>query len=588
VVRHRPSVPFYRAVSSSQARRSGVIISLLAAVAWVVGPPVIVVHAAPETPIAVPETPTATRASRGMSPHLIDAGGANLPRLNDGVDRVPAPNPTGRVDASSRAVPTSEDSSQALNANVTDATATSSFWGLHYYPNTSSFSWGLPPDTILSVSPTRVLELVNRRGRLFTESGKILATTNLNKLFGAVDNSGRPRRPRLFDPKVIYDRNSETPRFIAVALQASPADASPKARLSRIYVAISRTRNPDSLTSGWCKYYIPARRALGAGTDTWADYPGLGVGADSIVITTNQFSWQGDPLIQRSVVRALPKTQLEQNRNGCPQMAAPYFWKGWTDTSGKHHRLPLTMQPALHNTSPPSTSGARKPVFLLNTTENSAKYSVWRVTNVGSGAPLLWGPLVATGSGVNVAPPTAPGGAQARIETGDARMLQVVGLGDTITGVHDAACQFSGGPLEACVRILRFRLTGGSTWATLEQQTLNGGGDGWYYFYPSLAINNAGVVVSAFDVSSNNDYLGSAWGAKTWNETVFSQEVFLTQGTCALDVGYDRDRGTYRAGDYSGAATDPDGVRLWVAAERASHASGSDCAWQTRVAAITP
>ncbi len=519
--------------------------------------------------------PAATRL-RALVPDHYDTGitsGSNVPRLRGDARRV-----TPRSGA------------------VGPAAAASPGYAALKQISQGSFGWGSPPDTILARGPDRTIEMVNRRIRLHNNAGSNLSTRNLNTFFGAVNASGQPTGQMLFDPKIIYDRNAARPRYYAVALQVGTSAA----RLSRIYVAISRTSRPTSLTSSqWCRYWINARTSLGAGTDTWADYPGLGIGRDGLVITTNQFGW--DAPFVGSVVWALNKTPLNNNATSCPSMRAPWRWHSYTSGSFLS-RLPFTMQPALHYTSPGSQTGVTNPVYMVNTLVGSPTYDVWRVANLATSDPLLWGPISVTGTWANESLPDylsrndgrgrVPNGAGGQIITGDPRMMQVSARGDRLTGVHAVGCQYTASTtVETCIRVIEFNVgtgSGNALVASVARQMVTGGGDDWHYFYPSVATNAGGVLVAAFDVVGLDGRLSSAWAILPVNASAFSQVTYLAQGTCALSATYQASILGNRAGDYNGASADPDGTRVWVAAERAVTISGIGCGWQTWVAAITP
>jgi hypothetical protein len=133
--------------------------------------------------------------------------------------------------------------------------------------------------------------------------------------------------------------------------------------------------------------------------------------------------------------------------------------------------------------------------------------------------------------------------------------------------------------------------SGTSFTATLEQQMILGGGAGWYYSYPGVAVNNAGTAVVPFMSVSTSSFLSATWAAKTYSATSLTSVTYLQQGTCLRDATFQSDSGRNpqeRAGDYSGAAADPDGTRLWIAAERSTAITGVGCGWQTWIGAITP
>ena len=138
-------------------------------------------------------------------------------------------------------------------------------------------------DLSVGKSNTLVLEGVNSSLRLFTTVGGVLATKTLNTFFGA---TGSQRS--FHDPRVYFDRNAVNRRFYVVARQQSGiTDAT---GISRIWLAVSRSSDPANLEpANWCRYAIDAKRNAGTAYSSWADYLGLGVGVDKLVISANQY-----------------------------------------------------------------------------------------------------------------------------------------------------------------------------------------------------------------------------------------------------------------------------------------------------------
>lgn len=123
------------------------------------------------------------------------------------------------------------------------------------------------------------------------------------------------------------------------------------------------------------------------GVQTWYDSPVFGVGADTLVFTTNQYSFTYGTF-EGVILNAGGKAQLENNAASCP-------WFGWyvfgpTPLDG----TTFSLMPAQHYTSPSSFSGTTNPVYVISThglsgETSSTVYRVWRVRNVVSGAASL-------------------------------------------------------------------------------------------------------------------------------------------------------------------------------------------------------
>ena len=106
----------------------------------------------------------------------------------------------------------------------------------------ASLGLSVPPDTILAVSPTKVLQGTNTAFMLTNRTGGKAQTINLNNFFNQKGSVF------VFDPKVVYDRLSG--RFFVVAISQSDVPQS-----SFIYIAVSRSGSPAGYGDrDWCKY----------------------------------------------------------------------------------------------------------------------------------------------------------------------------------------------------------------------------------------------------------------------------------------------------------------------------------------------
>ena len=161
----------------------------------------------------------------------------------------------------------------------------------------------------------------------------------------------------MFDPKVYFDRLSN--RFFVVALLQNN-----KPKQSFIYLSVSRSSSVVSLENGWCNYRIRGKRS-----NTWADYPGLGMNGSWLAISANNFKFGGLSLRRGQV-------SLVDNASSCPKLKlfvfkAPEvpgdFWnyKATTVQPAQHYtesNLPRRSRPA-----PSSSSSSSRPRRYLGT-----------------------------------------------------------------------------------------------------------------------------------------------------------------------------------------------------------------------------
>lgn len=459
---------------------------------------------------------------------------------------------------------------------VTAASSTLvSFPGLDYV---SSGKTGPAADVTLAKTPTRVLEATNAGLQLLSPTGTALQTRSTSSFL--VGSEGL----KTTDPRLYYDRNSTNPRVYFVVLES----ASFSTKSSALWLAVSRASDPADLNpASWCRYRFDGVRNPGTPNASFADFPGLGAGADAVLISTNQFRFT-DGTFTYAIVRTFNKAQLANNAGACPSATVTTMQPSATigDLSA------TTLQPVQHYTSPSSFTGTTSPAYLVSTDGLTAggpfsgNYRVWRVRNVAGGAPSI-----ASVNVIGIAYETPPSALQPvsgptpLLNTLDSRVHQAAGLGDSIWLALSTGCEFfpfGSGDIVSCIQIARLDVaqgSGGSPTATYTHQILFGGGSGHYYWMPSIAVNSAQQIGVAFLYSSATEYLSSAWMIKNPSSPALPPIQPLVTGTCTTGS---------RTGDYSGAQTDPNLVNFWLASEAASPFPADPCLWKTTVVQGAP
>jgi hypothetical protein len=438
----------------------------------------------------------------------------------------------------------------------------------------------IPPDPNVAGSPQRVVHVVNTAIRLFTRQGRSLQTLDLNQFFGTPIGEGGVRI--LFDPKVIFDRNAANRRFYVVALETNAG--TPPPNFSRIHLAVSRSPNPANLDpQNWCFYQVNGLRNRSTALENWADYPSIGAGTDALVITTNQFTFQGFSFV-RAAIRVLRKIPLSNNAGGCP--SPTLFTFEASDDVGD--AAAFTLQPAQQLTSPSSFTGTRNPVYLTNTIfAFSTTYRVWRLRNVAT-SPSLSVTSVEGNFEYGITPLVPQRNESGFIDGGDHRMMEAAGVGNAVWSAHATVCRIPNSVVVACGRVLRFRVGqsgSGALTASITQQTTFGGRNE-FLFWPGIAVNRDETVAVPFHFASatrTDNNLSTWWAVKDFAEPTFTPFRPLTTGDCQQVVT--------RTGDYSGAETDPVDLKsFWLSGERAIGVAefGNACLWETHIIRVTP
>jgi hypothetical protein len=449
-----------------------------------------------------------------------------------------------------------------------DRAAPGSFAGLDYF---SASSASAVPDPTLAKGPRRLLAAANSALRLMAPDGSGPQTVDLDAFFGA------PPGTFIYSPRAFFDRNAANQRFYVVA--SEPHLGVPSQPESYLHLAVSRSDNPADLgPESWCRYRIDARSDVGTGDLGWADHSNLGLGADTLLVSTNQYRFS-DNAFAWAYVRALDKLALADNALRCPAVDVSTFVPATTLGDWSVFNL----QPVQHMTSPSSARGASNPAYLVSHRYVSSNlYRVWRVRNLASGSPLLDSVEVG-GSFTYSFPPDAPqAGTSSELDTGDTRIQQAAGLADALWAAHGTGCAVGGGDNEACVRVVRILVgqdPGGKLGARLAFETTFAGGEGVFFWWPGIAVNEAEEVAVAFESSSARTFLSAWYSLRDPASPGFAAATPIAHGTCPLGGG---------SGDYVGAQTDPaDFTRFWLAGERHTVVDGF-CTWQTWIVAVKP
>lgn len=434
--------------------------------------------------------------------------------------------------------------------------------------NEVSAGFGYQASAQIGKAIARVLHAANTAIQLRTTAGGLLAQVPLTAFFGTSDAFGD------FDfPKVYCDANAPAllRRCYVLAVQTKVS-----ARRSTIWLAVSRTVDPLNLGPAWCRYRIDGTRNPGTVNASFPEFFGFGLGADKLVITTNQVRYTNKNFFTFATIRAMSKFALANNAQACPPLPPVAFFQ---PTPALNSPTIFAIQPVLHLTPAPSLGGAN-PAYLVNTVGSSfgpsQRYLIWRVVNL---APIgLQGPFLVNGNFVYEAPDSSPQpGTLIKLDAGDARVSGAAGFSRFIEVVHATKCFAT----RSCIRWIRFAPSAGG--AAISGQTVFGGASpGEFVYKPGVAVNRLGTSAVVYHASSATQFLQSEARIKSFGFPAFlPPELPVTPpGTCA----YTPAANSFKTGEYPGVQTDPvDLTSFWASSERATRIAGlPTCGWATR------
>jgi hypothetical protein len=401
----------------------------------------------------------------------------------------------------------------------------------------------IPPDTMGAVGPSHLVSFLNSNVGFFTRTGTLLNPgTTLRDFWLPLINSNNlpddPLRPTVFDPKVLYDQHSG--RFVAMTLIGQPPDKS--------WVLLARSNTPDpTLPQGWSQW------ALEASNDNtlWADYPGLGVDAGNIYITTNLFdNATPNPRFHHITVWVVPKATLPpsgQDLANATELANPFQFPALNTG-------PFSFQPA-HVFGTPGAS------YIVGE-DHVATGSALRIGRVW---PLPFADLGAVEVSLYPAMHTLPVAPFDRIDAGDSRIQNVVYRNGHLFTTHSIP-----DPTRTKSMIRWYEINPATTPVIEVVQEGTIPDPNRSYYYPSIAVNSTGDVAIGFSGSSSSppEYPGAYYTARRAADPPDTmQPVSLLKSGQASYYKVIGASGN-RWGDFSATVVDPvDDTTFWTVQE---------------------
>ncbi|HEX5133446.1 MAG TPA: FlgD immunoglobulin-like domain containing protein [Candidatus Krumholzibacteria bacterium] len=385
-----------------------------------------------------------------------------------------------------------------------------------------------------------------------------------------------------YDPKVIYDQYAD--RFIVIMLErwATPTNASNQ---SRILVAVSKTSDPNG---GFWYHAIDSKLNI-SGSDTWADYPGLGIDDKAIYITNNMFTFPGSYAGVRLWIINKTPTYNGPDNSIAYTVHDPYAVGVATTTQPSH------MWGTLGNGS----TGQPLGTFLVSysgLTDGTNEYvQVVEVTDP-LGAPIFTQQYVFAGDVENaaVAQPDAPQlGSVYAIETNDRRALSAVWRNNQLYTCATVVPAAGADANQATAHWWHMNTTNPAI--SLTEQGHVGGEDlgaGTHTFFPAINVDCDLNVAMGFSACNANMYCGAYYTTRLATDAAGTMSA-----TGTLQAGTDYYKRFFsgtrnRWGDYSGLSLCPTGESdFWVyneyAGPRGTPTSGTygseDGRWYTKL-----
>ena len=392
----------------------------------------------------------------------------------------------------------------------------------------------IPPDCTMATGPQHVMLSVNSSVAVYNKAGgNPLLVRTLTVWFGNVIQGAT-----IFDPKLLFDQHTGRWVLLAVAVAQNP-------NKSAYLLSVSVTTNP---LGAWRNYSLNAMVDGSTSTNNWADFPALGVDANNLYITSNQFAFGGG--FKYAKIRVVPKAG--------PYSGGPAGFFDFVNMKNPDNTVAFTIQPC-------HTFGAPQVEYLVNSRFPSGNaLTVWRVTQSGTSFALTRTNVPT--AAYSLGPNATQKGNNDPLNTGDVRVLHAVFRGDSIWCALTTAHNWTSATNTASIHWFQIRAAA----PALVQQGVYGAAN-VHSFFPACCPDANGNVIMVFSRSGNNEF-GSIYytGRKSTDPLGSLQPSALLKAGVANYVAKDNG-GRNRWGDYNGVCADPSNPKgVWFYSEFAA------------------
>lgn len=428
------------------------------------------------------------------------------------------------------------------------------------YGTYNTNSGALPPDNNGAVGTNYYVEFINGMFTVYRKSDGHQVELKTDTDFWAAAGVGIDQLWAVTDPRIIYDSASQRWLASQVDVDVFTQILDDVLGSNHFLVAISDTADP---TSTWHGVMFDAD----PNTGNFADFPTLGVDSQGVYISGDMFDGTSPPetaVPLGPTLVSFPKADLLQH----PPNFNNRTWFGIMNYADRGDVL----QPAICYDG--SSTGA---VLAVSDIGNDSSFHSNLVSfavqdPAGPGTPTLSPATFLTvlpymvpdnaAVGAPIFTVTQPDGTQ-DLQANDARVAaKVYCVGGVLYAVHNTFLNN-----KVAVRWYRVRAADG---VLLEQGTI--ADPNLDLFYPSIAANQLGTVVIAFNASGSNTTVSSfaMAGLTSGGVTTFGPRLLLAPGVTSYH-GDDQTQAGYptsRWGDYSATSVDPaDPNRFWTIQE---------------------
>ena len=371
--------------------------------------------------------------------------------------------------------------------------------------NGLSMGNSIPPDPHVSVGPEHVVATVNAPTvGIWDKEGNLLKSVNPDTWFQTILNN-----PDAFDPNILYDHFDK--RWIMN--WDSQDDGLQK---GHFLIAVS----DDSIPLGtWYIWALPSTQNGTTNVDNWADYPQLGFDKNAIYINSRQFGFPSNPGYKYNKIRIIKKSDIYNNPGGA---------LNWTDIWDiTDPQVGSTYKP--DKIIPAITYGLDDTHYFLHAPSFSANFvSLYKITDP-IGSPVL--------SRTNIIIPSYTTAPNANQLGGSSTLIASNGSGMKTAPIYRDGflwgVQSIANPSSLQNAAVSYYKINTSNATLIESATL--GATGYWYIFPTLAVDKDQNIAITYSRSGDNEYCGAFYSTRLKNDSSrIKRQSNFTSGTWKL------------------------------------------------------
>ena len=374
----------------------------------------------------------------------------------------------------------------------------------------------IPSEPTVGAGPLNIFSAGNVSVTVTDKNGSNRVETSGATFFGVPAAEGA-----ISDAQCYYD--ALRGRFVALCF----TQGSGMTKFSNFYLAISKT---NDARGAWWLYKFDMTKDGSTVTNNWADYEGLGISDDKIVMSSQQFTFGGNSY-QYQKLRILDRVAAYSGATLSYVDFANYAFPPGGDINDN-----FVTKPARNLTAGDNT------IYCICVRAGGGAHVAFRTVTGPPAAPVLSAGNLVACSAYSPPPDAVQMGTANLVATNDCRPSDFYTRNGVLTMAWHTAAVISSTNVSA-IRLFQMRL---SDRAVLTDETF--GQASTFYFYPAVTVDSVGTIFLGFGRSSSTEFPSAYATGRRRVDATLEPSALIKAGVAGTTQS--------RWGDYTGIDMD--------------------------------